>query len=70
MIEEEIDWSCPFQKGNMKSSLLEVSSFAVLFPKVQEKLDTLEIKATLDTTDGVMGVSTTDKTWDPVAILK
>ena len=82
MTEEEIDWSRPFQKGDMKSSLLEESSFAVLFPhyrerylteiwpRVQEKLDTLGIKATLDTADGVMGVSTTDKTWDPVAILK
>ncbi|OHT12231.1 KRR1 small subunit processome component like protein [Tritrichomonas foetus] len=82
MTEEEIDWSRPFQKGDMKHSLLEESSFAVLFPhyrerylteiwpKLQEKLDPLGIEATLDTTDGVIGVRTTDKTWDPVAILK
>ena len=80
--EEEIDWSRPFQKGDMKSSLLEESSFAVLFPhyreryltenwpKVVEKLQPLGIDATLDTKDGVMAVTTTDQTWDPVAILK
>ncbi|KAK8870453.1 ribosomal RNA assembly protein krr1 [Tritrichomonas musculus] len=82
MAEEEIDWNRKFQKGDMKSSLLEESSFVVLFPhyrerylteiwpKVEEKLGTLGIDATLNTTDGIMTVRTTDQTWDPVAILR
>lgn len=81
MNQEEIVWNRPFQKGDMKSSLLEESSFAVLFPHYRERylteiwprleqhFQTLGIEATLDTTDGVMGVKTTDKTWDPCAIL-
>jgi ribosomal RNA assembly protein len=72
----------PFQKGDMKHPLLEESSFAVLFPhyreryltevwpKLEQALEPLGISAQLDARDGVMIVSTTDRTWDPVAILK
>ena len=74
--------SRPFQKGDMKSPLLEESSFAVLFPhyrekylttnwpQIEDRMKQLGINITLDAKDGVMAVSTTDETWDPIAILK
>ena len=78
----EIDWSRPFQKGDMKSKLLEESVFKVLFPhyrekylsdnweKIKGKLDPLGIKVEVDYKEGVLTVRTTDETWDPVAILR
>ncbi|XP_037803821.1 KRR1 small subunit processome component homolog [Penaeus monodon] len=71
-----------FKKGDMKSHLLEESSFSLLFPKYRERyirecwplLDkTLKehgIKAELDLIKGSMKVATTRSTWDPYAIIK
>ncbi|EAY03080.1 ribosomal RNA assembly protein mis3, putative [Trichomonas vaginalis G3] len=78
---EEIDWSRPFQKGDMKYKLLEESSFKVLFPhyrekyltdnwkKIQDKMDSYGINIEVDYKNGNISLKTTDKTWDPVAIL-
>jgi ribosomal RNA assembly protein len=72
----------PFQKGDMKHPLLEESSFAILFPHYRERylteiwpklehvFEPLGISAKLDAKDGVMVVRTTERTWDPVAILR
>lgn len=72
----------PFQKGDMKHCLLEESSFSVLFPHYREKyltqefprlksiLDDLGIAVEMDAKEGVLTVRTTDKTWDPFAIIK
>ena len=71
-----------FKKGDMKSSLLEESSFAVLFPQYREKyikevfphirkaLKEFGVKAELDLIEGSMTVKTTKETWDPYIILK
>jgi ribosomal RNA assembly protein len=71
-----------FQKGDMKNSLLEESSFAVLFPQYREKyikeifphikksLKEYGIKAELDLIEGSMTVKTTKETWDPYIIIK
>ena len=71
-----------FKKGDMKSSLLEESSFAVLFPQYREKyireifphirkaLKEYGIKAELDLIEGSMTVKTTRETWDPYIIVK
>lgn len=79
--ELQEDFKRPFQKGDMKHPLQEESSFAVLFPhyrekyltenwsKIEEKLDSYGIKCYMDSKDGVLSVTTTDKTWDPVSII-
>ncbi len=71
-----------FNKGDMKSSLLEESSFAVLFPQYREKyikevfphirkaLKEYGVKAELDLIEGSMTVKTTKETWDPYIIVK
>lgn len=71
-----------FKKGEMKSHLLEESSFSVLFPKYREKylrecwpllektMTEYGIKAELDVIEGKMTVKTTRKTWDPYIIIK
>ncbi len=71
-----------FKKGDMKSSLLEESSFAVLFPQYREKyikevfphirkaLKEYGVKAELDLIEGSMTVKTTKDTWDPYIIMK
>ena len=71
-----------FKKGDMKSSLLEESSFAVLFPQYREKyikevfphirkaLKEYGVKAELDLIEGSMTVKTTKDTWDPYIIIK
>ena len=71
-----------FKKGDMKSSLLEESSFAVLFPQYREKyikeifphirkaLKEYGVKAELDLIEGSMTVKTTKETWDPYIIMK
>ena len=71
-----------FSKGDMKNSLLEESSFAVLFPQYREKyikeifphikksLKEYGIKAELDLIEGSMTVKTTKETWDPYIIIK
>lgn len=80
-MSEEIDWSRPFQKGDMKYKLQEESSFKVLFPhyreryltdnwkKIQEKMDGFGINVDVDYKGGSITLKTTDKTWDPCAIL-
>ena len=71
-----------FKKGDMKTSLLEESSFAVLFPQYREKyikevfphirkaLKEYGVKAELDLIEGSMTVKTTKETWDPYIIVK
>ena len=71
-----------FKKGDMKTSLLEESSFAVLFPQYREKyikevfphirkaLKEYGVKAELDLIEGSMTVKTTKDTWDPYIIVK
>jgi len=71
-----------FEPGDMKSHLLDESSFATLFPKYREKylqqvwpnvVSTLKeygIHALLDLIEGSMAVKTTRKTWDPYMIIK
>lgn len=85
--EDAIDdaWSMPidpFKKGDMKSSLLSESSFAILFPRYREKylrecwplvkssLSEYGVKAEMDLVEGTLAVRTTRKTWDPYIILK
>jgi len=72
----------PFHPGDMKSPLLEESSFATLFPKYREAyirevwpqvtraLDQFGIACTLDLMEGSMTVRTSRKTWDPYIIIK
>ena len=72
----------PFEAGQMKSHLLEESSFATLFPKYREKylkevwpvvtrtLDAFSVVCVLDLIEGSMTVKTTRKTWDPYIIMK
>ncbi len=72
----------PFKPGEMKTSLLEESSFATLFPKYREQylretwplitkeLEKFGIACELNLIEGSMSVKTTRKTWDPYAILK
>lgn len=76
------DMKRPFEKGDMKHSLLEESSFSVLFPHYREKylqqvfpqlkdiMDNLGINIEMNAKEGMLTVRTTDKTWDPVAIIK
>lgn len=72
-----------FKEGDMKAgTLLETSTFAVLFPQYREKyidetypfikktLSEYGIKCELDKIEGSLTVSTTKKTWDPFIILK
>jgi len=71
-----------FEKGMMKTPLLEESSFATLFPKYQESylkgiwptatqiLKELGIDCVLDLVEGSMSVKTTNRTWDPYSIIK
>ncbi|KAK3870499.1 hypothetical protein Pcinc_024290 [Petrolisthes cinctipes] len=71
-----------FKKGDMKSHLMEKSSFSVMFPKYREKyikecwalltnnFNEYGLKADLDLIEGIMTVATTRKTWDPYIILK
>jgi ribosomal RNA assembly protein len=72
----------PFEKGQMKASLLEESSFATLFPKYREQylkevwpavtrdLGKFGIACELNLIEGSMTVKTTRKTWDPYVIMK
>lgn len=71
-----------WQEGDMKHSLLEESTFAVLFPAYREKylrdvwpqvtaaLKKEGISCKLDLIEGSMTVATTRKTWDPFVVLK
>lgn len=71
-----------FKPEDNPHSLMEESSFSLLFPKYREKylrecwplvqnaLDAHFIKAELDVIKGSMTVKTTRKTWDPYIILK
>jgi len=71
-----------FRREENPHSLLEESSFSILFPKYREKyirecwplvensLGSHYIKAELDILQGKMTVRTTRKTWDPYIILK
>jgi len=80
--KENAEMSLSFKKGDMKHSLFEESSFAIMFPhyrekyltdnwsKITDKMDSLGIKIEVDYKEGVMTVRTTDKTWDPVSILR
>eukprot|EP00903_Cladosiphon_okamuranus_P010676 g10093.t1 len=76
-------WSIPdWKDDNMKSSLLEESSFATLFPKYREKylrevwpmvtkaLQKRGVSCELDLIEGSMTVRTTRKTRDPYVIVK
>eukprot|EP00752_Nemacystus_decipiens_P002773 g2591.t1 len=76
-------WSIPdWKDDNMKSSLLEESSFATLFPKYREKylrevwpivtkaLQKRGVSCELDLIEGSMTVRTTRKTRDPYVIIK
>ncbi|CAM9778276.1 unnamed protein product, partial [Discosporangium mesarthrocarpum] len=81
---ESIDhWAIPkWEDDLLKSSLLEESSFATLFPKYREKylrevwpmitkaLEKRGIACELDLIEGSMTVRTTRKTRDPYAIIK
>ncbi|EKX38898.1 hypothetical protein GUITHDRAFT_158464 [Guillardia theta CCMP2712] len=81
---EDIDhWKIePFSQGDMKTALLEESSFATLFPKYREQylretwpaitkeLDRVGVACELNLVEGSMTVKTTRKTWDPYIILK
>jgi len=72
----------PFNKGEMKGSLLEESSFAVLFPEYREKymkevwpfvkkaLKEVGVKGELNLIEGSLTVKTSKETWDPYIILK
>lgn len=72
----------PFNKGDMKTHLVEESSFAVLFPEYREKyikeiwpyvkkaMKEYGIKADLNLIEGSMTVKTTKDTWDPYIIMK
>ncbi|CAM9154305.1 unnamed protein product [Ectocarpus sp. 6 AP-2014] len=76
-------WSIPdWKEDNMKSGLLEESSFATLFPKYREKylrevwpivtkaLQKRGVSCELDLIEGSMTVRTTRKTRDPYVIVK
>lgn len=72
----------PFNKGEMKGSLLEESSFAVLFPEYREKymkevwpfvkkaLKEVGVKGELNLIEGSLTVKTSKETWDPYIIIK
>ncbi|EAN32914.1 KRR1 small subunit processome component-like protein [Theileria parva strain Muguga] len=72
----------PFTKEENEPSLVEESSFRILFPKYREKyiqsvwgdvkncLSQYHINCELDLLEGSMTVITTDKTWDPYIIIK
>ncbi|UVC49965.1 ribosomal RNA assembly protein [Theileria orientalis] len=82
--DETIDhWKIePFTQEENEPSLVEESSFSVLFPKYREKyiqsvwgdvkkcLSQYHIKCELDLLEGSMAVITTSKTWDPYIIIK
>ncbi|CAK89719.1 unnamed protein product (macronuclear) [Paramecium tetraurelia] len=76
-------WKIPeIQPGEMNGSLLAESSFATLFPKYREKyiqevfgmvkksMKDHGIRAELNLMEGSLTVKTTNKTWDPWAIMK
>lgn len=72
----------PFLRDHNPGGLVEVSSFAILFPKyreeylkdcwplVKEKLASYDVIGTLDLIEGTLSVETTRKTWDPYVIIK
>ncbi|BAM40358.1 ribosomal RNA assembly protein [Theileria orientalis strain Shintoku] len=82
--DETIDhWKIePFTQEDNEPSLVEESSFSVLFPKYREKyiqsvwgdvkkcLSQYHIKCELDLLEGSMAVITSSKTWDPYIIIK
>ncbi len=71
-----------FRPEDNPHSLLQESSFSIMFPKYREKylreywplvknaLESHHIKAEIDLIQGNMTVKTTRKTWDPYIILK
>lgn len=79
---EDESWKKPFTKEDNPDGLLEESSFATLFPKYREKylkeswpevtrsLLGIGVACELDLREGSMTVRTTDKTYDPYAIIK
>jgi len=83
-IDPDVDkWKQPeWEDVMMKSSLLEESSFACLFPKYRERylrevwpvvtraLDGRKVACELNLIEGSMTVSTTRRTRDPYAIMK
>ncbi|AFZ79591.1 ribosomal RNA assembly protein, putative [Theileria equi strain WA] len=82
--DETVDhWKIePFTSEDNKPSLLEESSFSILFPKYREKyiqsvwgdvkksLSDYHIKCDLNLVEGSMSVFTTKRTWDPYIIIK
>ncbi|XP_952084.1 ribosomal RNA assembly protein, putative [Theileria annulata] len=72
----------PFTSEENEPSLVEESSFRILFPKYREKyiqsvwgdvkrcLSQYHINCELDLLEGSMTVITTNKTWDPYIIIK
>eukprot|EP01012_Entosiphon_sulcatum_P037791 TRINITY_DN4868_c0_g1_i1.p1 TRINITY_DN4868_c0_g1~~TRINITY_DN4868_c0_g1_i1.p1 ORF type:complete len:351 (-),score=69.97 TRINITY_DN4868_c0_g1_i1:66-1088(-) len=82
--EDTVDhWKQPvFSRDELQGCLVEKSEFTVLFPgrleyylkqnwqKVVQALEPYGVEPVLDAKEGKLHVSTTDKTWDPYAIIK